>query len=141
MAPRLPLILHVLHLLISPSYAQDLLAPLDYGTFQGTCSSSYNISYWKKIPFAAPPTCENRFRAPQPPTPITNGTYDSNQRFDFCPQRTVSGFFTSSFRHPANHLYRSTARKTASILAYFLVPVIPRNLCVQSWLSSSAEPL
>jgi hypothetical protein len=141
MAPRLPNILHVILLLISLSYAQDLLASLDYGTFQGTYSSSYNISYWKKIPFAAPPTGENRFRAPQPPTPITNGTYDSNQSFDFCPQRTVSVFFTFSFRHPTNRLYRSTARKTASILAYFLAPGIPHNLCVQSWLSSSAEPL
>jgi len=93
MAPRLPHIPHVLLLLASLSYAQDLLASLDYGTFQGTYSSLYNISYWKKIPFAAPPIGENRFRAPQPPVPITNGTYDSNQSFDFCPQRTVHILF------------------------------------------------
>jgi hypothetical protein len=93
MAARLPHILYLLLLLTSLSYAQDLLASLDYGTFQGTYSSSYNISYWKKIPFAAPPIGENRFRAPQPPAPITNGTYDSNQSFDFCPQRTVGAPF------------------------------------------------
>jgi len=68
---------------------QDLAASLDYGTFQGTYSTPYNISFWKKIPFAAPPIGENRFRGPQPPAPITNGTYDSSQSFDMCPQRTV----------------------------------------------------
>ncbi|KAL9110774.1 MAG: hypothetical protein Q9227_004766 [Pyrenula ochraceoflavens] len=34
----------------------------------------------------------NRFRAPQPPAPVPNGTvYDSDQAFDMCPQRTVNG--------------------------------------------------
>ena len=78
---------------------QDLTASLDYGTFQGTYNSQYNLSYWRKIPFAAPPVGENRFRAPQPPAPITNGTYDSNQSFDYCPQRTV---YTSPLSHPPN---------------------------------------
>ena len=68
-----------------------LTAKLDYGTFEGAYSSKYNISYWMKIPFGAPPTGENRFRAPQPPLPITNGTYNSTQKYDFCPQRTVNG--------------------------------------------------
>lgn len=67
------------------------IAQLDYGTFQGAYNSAYNISYFQKIPFAAPATGENRFRAPQPPVPITNGTYDSTQEFDMCPQRTVNG--------------------------------------------------
>ncbi|TVY41690.1 putative secreted lipase [Lachnellula occidentalis] len=80
-------------LLISLSLVsgQDFTASLDYGTFQGSYSSSYNISYWRKIPFAAPPIGENRFRGPQPPAPIINGTYDSSQSFDMCPQRTVNG--------------------------------------------------
>ncbi|ORY62210.1 carboxylesterase [Pseudomassariella vexata] len=67
------------------------VATLDYGTFQGAYSAQYGISYWQKIPFAAPPIGENRFRALQPPLPITNGTYDSLQPFDMCPQRTVNG--------------------------------------------------
>ncbi|KAF2237008.1 carboxylesterase [Viridothelium virens] len=66
---------------------EDLTAQLDYGTFEGAYSSKYNISYWGKIPFAAPPTSENRFRAPQSPSPITNGTYNSTQTFPYCPQR------------------------------------------------------
>ena len=41
-------------------HAQDLLAKLDYGTFQGAYSDQYNISYWQKIPFAAPPVGQNR---------------------------------------------------------------------------------
>ncbi|KAI1176756.1 carboxylesterase [Nemania sp. FL0916] len=65
---------------------------LDYGTFQGAYDPGYNISYWQKIPFAAPPTGQNRFRAPQPPLPIPHDVvYDSSQPFDMCPQRTVNG--------------------------------------------------
>jgi hypothetical protein len=45
---------------IQCAFAQDLLASLDYGTFQGAYSAQYNISYWQKIPFAAPPIGENR---------------------------------------------------------------------------------
>ncbi|KAH8890970.1 carboxylesterase [Thozetella sp. PMI_491] len=71
--------------------SQELVAKLDYGVFQGAYSKEYNISYWQKIPFAAPPVGENRFRAPQPPRPITNGVYNSSQTFDMCPQRTVNG--------------------------------------------------
>lgn len=67
------------------------LIHLDYGTFQGKYDSTYNLSYFRKIPFAAPPTGENRFRAPQPPFQLTNGVYDTDQDFDMCPQRTVNG--------------------------------------------------
>jgi carboxylesterase type B len=75
--------------LLGIASSQTLLAELDYGSFQGAYSARYNISYWQKIPFAAPPVGENRFRGPQPPIPIRNGTYDSSQPFDMCPQRTV----------------------------------------------------
>lgn len=74
--------------------AQTLLAELDYGSFEGAYSEKYNISYWQKIPFAAPPIGENRFRAPQPPLAITGGTYNSTQTFDYCVQRTVIEFTT-----------------------------------------------
>ncbi|KAJ5348991.1 hypothetical protein MYU51_011737 [Penicillium brevicompactum] len=66
------------------------LVSLDYGSFQGQYDTTYNLSYFRKIPFAAAPTGENRFRAPQPPLKIT-GVYDSDQDFDMCPQRTVNG--------------------------------------------------
>lgn len=82
----------VLFLLHPVALAQDLLATLDYGTFQGAYSSTYNISYWQKIPFAQPPVGPLRFRGPQPPLPLANGTvYDSTQPFDECVQRTVNG--------------------------------------------------
>jgi hypothetical protein len=71
--------------------APTLIADLDYGTFAGAYNSKYNISYWQKVPFAAPPVGQNRFRAPQPPLRITNGTYNSTQTFDYCPQRTSNG--------------------------------------------------
>ncbi|CRK16842.1 hypothetical protein BN1723_011121 [Verticillium longisporum] len=68
-----------------------LLAELDYGSFQGAYSEEFNISYWQKIPFAAPPTGVNRFRGPQPPAPVTEKPYNSSQFFEMCPQRTVNG--------------------------------------------------
>ncbi|KAK1512833.1 carboxylesterase [Colletotrichum tamarilloi] len=68
-----------------------LLAELDYGNFQGAYSDQYNISYWQKIPYAAPPVGENRFRGPQPPAAVEGVVYDSSQPFDMCPQRTVNG--------------------------------------------------
>ncbi|KAM3086692.1 hypothetical protein ACMFMG_000817 [Clarireedia jacksonii] len=67
-------------------FSQTLTASLDYGTFQGAYSSKYNITYYQKIPFAAPPVGNNRFRAPQPPLRI-NGTYNSTQTFPACPQK------------------------------------------------------
>lgn len=84
------------HTLASPTAypVQDASKPivkLDYGTFQGAVSEQYNLTYYRKIPFAASTAGKNRFRAPQPPLHITNGTYDSNQAFDMCPQRTVNG--------------------------------------------------
>ncbi|PWY70467.1 carboxylesterase [Aspergillus heteromorphus CBS 117.55] len=75
---------------ITLAYEPPLIT-LDYGQFQGSYDATYNISYFRKIPFAATTAGENRFRAPQPPLNITNGTYDSDQSFDMCPQRTVNG--------------------------------------------------
>lgn len=69
----------------------DPLVQLHYGSFQGKYDTTYNISYFRKIPFAAPPTGTNRFRAPQPPLKINESVYDTDQTFDMCPQRTVNG--------------------------------------------------
>lgn len=49
-----------LSLLARVGDAQVLTAALDYGTFQGAFDPVYNISYWQKIPFAAPPIDQNR---------------------------------------------------------------------------------
>ncbi|KAF2085276.1 carboxylesterase [Saccharata proteae CBS 121410] len=70
---------------------ENPLVNLDYGTFQGKYNVDYNISYFRKIPFGAPTGGQNRFKRAQPPLPITNGTYDTDQDFDMCPQRTVNG--------------------------------------------------
>lgn len=70
---------------------EDPLIELDYGTFQGKYNNEYNITHFRRIPFAAPTSGQNRFRAPQLPFHITNGTYDSDQAFPMCPQRTVNG--------------------------------------------------
>ena len=82
----------------------DPIARLSYGTFQGRYSSTYNISYFRKIPFAAPPIGINRFRAPQPVIPIANGTYDAEATYPFCPQRAVNGsedcLYLGLYSHP-----------------------------------------
>lgn len=67
------------------------IVTLDYVTLQGATSTSYNLTYFRRIPFGASTAGPNRFRAPQPPAPITNGTYDTDRDFDMCPQRTVNG--------------------------------------------------
>ncbi|KAI9927631.1 hypothetical protein MW887_003252 [Aspergillus wentii] len=64
---------------------------LDYGTFQGKYDATCNLSYFRKIPFAAPPVGENRFRAPQFPPEIKDGVYDTDQDFEMCPQRMANG--------------------------------------------------
>jgi carboxylesterase type B len=78
-------------ILASPAPAAAATVKLRYGTFTGAYSTAYNLTYYRKIPFAASTAGRNRFRAPQPPLPITNGTYNTNQAFDMCPQRTVNG--------------------------------------------------
>jgi carboxylesterase type B len=67
------------------------IVELDYASLQGASSAKYNLTYYRQIPFAASTAGKNRFRAPQPPSPIHNGTYNTDQTFDMCPQRTVNG--------------------------------------------------
>ncbi|KAF2007206.1 carboxylesteras-like protein [Amniculicola lignicola CBS 123094] len=69
----------------------DLTVPLDYITLGGAYSSTYNLTYYRRIPFGASTAGPNRFRAPQPPVPILDGTYDTDRPFDMCVQRTVNG--------------------------------------------------
>ncbi|KAF2270963.1 putative carboxylesterase [Lojkania enalia] len=76
-----------LHLI---SASPNLTISLDYINLQGAQSSEFNLTHYRKIPFAASTAGPNRFRAPQPP-PHYNGTYNTNQSFDMCPQRTVNG--------------------------------------------------
>jgi carboxylesterase type B len=64
---------------------------LDYISLQGATSAKYNLTYYRRIPFAASTAGKNRFRAPQPPPQIENGTYNTDRAFDMCPQRTTNG--------------------------------------------------
>ncbi|KAF7594522.1 hypothetical protein BBP40_008969 [Aspergillus hancockii] len=84
--------MHILSVWVDCLQAYDNpLVNLEYGAFQGKYDATYNISYFRKIPFAAPPTGVNRFRGPQPPLKIPDAVYDTDQDFDMCPQRTVNG--------------------------------------------------
>ncbi|EKG12008.1 Oxoglutarate/iron-dependent oxygenase [Macrophomina phaseolina MS6] len=89
---RLSLLLLLSILLNTTSAQSDPIVSLDYGTFRGRYDSTYNITYFRKIPFGAPTSGLNRFRAPQPPLPLANNTiYNTDAAFDMCPQRTVNG--------------------------------------------------
>ncbi|KAH8651340.1 Alpha/Beta hydrolase protein [Xylariales sp. PMI_506] len=68
--------------------ADELLVNLDYGLLKGNFYQDENLTAWRKIPFAAPPVGQNRFRAPQAPLPI-EGIYDTHQDVPRCPD-----FFT-----------------------------------------------
>lgn len=78
---------------ISDAFPLNPLVSLDYINLVGNYSSEYNITYFRKIPFAAPPLPPtNRFRAPQPPlTHDKNELYITDQDFDMCPQQNTSG--------------------------------------------------
>ncbi|KAF4910844.1 Carboxylesterase patB [Colletotrichum fructicola] len=80
----------VLLLVIGVVEAQDNVVHLDYGSFLGHFDEQYNYTTWQKIPYAAPPTGQNRFRAPQPPVK-QKGLYDSREKFSACPQGTSVG--------------------------------------------------
>lgn len=64
----------------------DPLVTLPSGLrIQGKYSEAQNITYFRRIPFAAPPVGENRFRAPQPWTSEAGwdgGIYNSDRTFD-----------------------------------------------------------
>ncbi|WP_373762650.1 carboxylesterase family protein, partial [Jeotgalibaca porci] len=40
---------------------------VENGLIQGLPAAEPRITFFKGIPFATPPVCENRWRAPQPP--------------------------------------------------------------------------
>ncbi|KAJ5234663.1 uncharacterized protein N7469_003831 [Penicillium citrinum] len=68
-------------LITTASAYDNPLVHLDYASLKGKYDSTYNLSYFRKIPFASPPTA---------PEAITS-LYDTDQDFDMCPQRTVNG--------------------------------------------------
>ncbi|KAE8335864.1 hypothetical protein BDV24DRAFT_168864 [Aspergillus arachidicola] len=111
-----------LTLSVARAYESPLIS-LDYGVFQGRYDSTYNLSYFRKIPFAAPPTGENRFRAPQPPMRILDDVYDTDQDFDMCPQRTVNGsedcLYLGLFSRPWDVRSASTAATKRPVLVVF----------------------
>lgn len=63
---------------------------LPYITLQGAYSPEYNITHYRKIPFAASTAGQNRFNAPQPP-PHIGGIYNADQSFPSCPLADGTG--------------------------------------------------
>ena len=68
----------------------DPTVSLDYGSLKGKYNAGYDITLFRRIPFAAPPTGPNRFGPPKPPANIS-GVYDTDKDFPGCPQRETQG--------------------------------------------------
>ena len=60
----------------SPSSDDQAVAHLDYGSYQGTRLAASGVDQYMGVRFAAPPTGNNRWRAPQPPLKF-NGTQNA----------------------------------------------------------------
>ncbi|KAH8690582.1 carboxylesterase [Talaromyces proteolyticus] len=88
-----PFLTALLSTTVSSAFSPNPKISLDYITLAGNYSSEYNITYFRKIPFAAPPLPPtNRFRAPQLPLiHDKNDLYNTDQDLNMCPQRTVNG--------------------------------------------------
>jgi carboxylesterase type B len=95
------------------------IVTLDYVTLQGASSSTYNLTYYRRIPFGASTAGDNRFRAPQPPVPITNGTYDTDRGFDMCPQRTVNGSEDCLYLGVYSRPWQSTQKLRPVLLTFY----------------------
>ncbi|ROW02519.1 hypothetical protein VMCG_06113 [Cytospora schulzeri] len=84
------ILLVVVTFTIRTSAFEGPVITLPYITLEGAYSSEYNITHYRRIPFAASTAGQNRFRAPQPPLPI-KGTYNTDQSFPSCPLADGSG--------------------------------------------------
>ncbi|KAF2205089.1 alpha/beta-hydrolase [Delitschia confertaspora ATCC 74209] len=102
--------------------AEKPIVALDYGTFQGAYSAEYNITHFRRIPFGASTAGQNRFRAPQPPSPI-NGVYNSDRDFDMCPQRTVNGsedcLYLGLYSRPWNSNSNPNSKSLRPVVVFF----------------------
>jgi carboxylesterase type B len=75
---------------IAAGPSADPTVVLEYGTFQGKYNPTYDVTLFRRIPFAAPPTGRNRFGAPRPPARI-DAVYDADRDFPACPQGEDQG--------------------------------------------------
>lgn len=110
---------------LAPNLSTNTTAPiikLDYITLKGAYSDTYNLTHYRRIPFAASTAGRNRFRAPQPPPPLPEdryGIYDTDRDFSMCPQRTVNGsedcLYLGIYSRPWNTQAYSHAKKNVTL--------------------------
>lgn len=77
-------------LIVSAHAFQAPNITLPYINLSGSYSSTYNITYYRRIPFGASTAGINRFQAPQLP-PNIGGVYDTDQPFPSCPLQDGTG--------------------------------------------------
>lgn len=63
---------------------------LGYATYQGVYNETTNIQYFRGMRYAAPPTGDLRWKAPQPPSAV-QGVQDASMFGSECIQGTVGG--------------------------------------------------
>ncbi|KAF1989313.1 alpha/beta-hydrolase [Aulographum hederae CBS 113979] len=105
----------------------DPIITLLYGTFQGKTSPEYNLTYFRRIPYAAPPIGPLRFRRPQPPLPVPQSElpYNTDQTFPGCAQAALADssedcLYLGLYSRPWRPIFNPTPLSSS--------PTPPRNL-------------
>lgn len=74
--------------LASPVKSQvaDLVVDLGYARYEGFYDNSSGLNAWSYMRYAAAPTGENRWRAPQPPLTNRSAIVQADHYISRCPQ-------------------------------------------------------
>jgi carboxylesterase type B len=89
-------------------------------TTHSKANMTSDITHFRRMSFAAPPTGKNRFQTPQPPLPIINGIYNSDHDFSMCLQRTVNGFEDCLYLRLYSQLWTETEDKKPVVVFFYV---------------------
>ena len=68
------------------SQVAHLVVDLGYAEYEGFYDNSSGLNTWSYMRYAAPPTGNNRWRAPQPPHTNRSGVIQADHYISRCPQ-------------------------------------------------------
>ncbi|KAI0199850.1 Alpha/Beta hydrolase protein [Astrocystis sublimbata] len=71
--------------------ASGPIVNLGYATYEGYYNGTYDLNIWKSIRYAAPPTGNRRWQAPEPPLQESSAVIPAIDRPPLCPQTGAFG--------------------------------------------------